>query len=70
MSKINLNSLKTLLTRDEMRVISGGSGGWACGCWSGVNITNAPGCSSSICNWACQNQGGWTGGCVCTGSGC
>lgn len=62
---ITLSKIKNSLKRDELRTISGGSGSWWCVCAGGANIGSAPNCSASTCNWACANQGGWTGACGC-----
>ena len=43
------------------------AGKWWCSCNSGVNIGSVPDCTASNCNWACNNQGGWTGACGSAG---
>ncbi len=77
MKKLKLKGLelndREMLERNQLKAVFGGytyGGDWACGCNSGVNITGAPDCSASTCNWACNNQGGWNGSCVCAGSNC
>ena len=67
MKKLSLSSVKEFLTRDEMRVISGGSGGTHCTikCANGVSINGhpCPGDQSNI-DAICREIGGTTPG-VC-----
>ena len=63
MRKISLNSVKSYLSRDEMRTINGGlndgtAGYCTVGCNSGVGVPHAPDCEMSTQIDACQNQGG------------
>ena len=68
----NLRKLKGayLLSKKEQCLIQGGQGPWSIQCESGVSITNAPDCSSASTTFACENQGGWAGTCLCVGSAC
>ncbi|MDZ4148932.1 MAG: hypothetical protein U1C58_11645 [Flavobacteriaceae bacterium] len=69
MKKLSLKNVAEFLKRDQMRTIIAGSGGftggWWCSCNSGVNIGSVPSCTSSNCNFACFNQGGWSEACGC-----
>tara|TARA_R110000868_G_scaffold319258_1_gene580014 strand:+ start:2601 stop:2792 length:192 start_codon:yes stop_codon:yes gene_type:complete len=63
MKKISLKSVKEHLTRDEMRVISGGSvGSGSCYCPNSDRSYSVVSCSSNECEHWCAGET-W----ICTG---
>jgi len=64
---LNLKGAQQLSKKEQNTIYGGAAGDWAITCNSGVQITNAPDCDSGTTSFACANQGGFSGTCICAG---